>query len=91
MISKNFLYTIDNIDNEILLSDILKDLKTQITDLWRQENLVNLLMPLSIRLKFQHSNLKNLDKLRNIFYKMSIIERYTLEEFNTNNSFFKES
>ncbi len=89
MISKNFLYTIDNIDNEILLSDILKDLKTQITDLWRQENLVNLLMPLSIRLKFQHSNLKNLDKIRNIFYKMSIIERYTLEEFNTNNSFFK--
>jgi len=89
MISKNFLYKIDDINKEIFLSNILEDLKAQITDLWREENLVNLLMPLSISLKFQHSNLKELNNLRSIFYKMSIIERYTLEEFNTNNSFFK--
>ena len=46
-------------------------------------------MPLSINLKFQHKNLKNLDKLKNIFYKISIIDNFTLEEFNINNSFFK--
>ena len=46
-------------------------------------------MPLSIRLKYEHLNLKNLDNLRSIFYNMSIIESYSLEEFNTNNSFFK--
>ena len=46
-------------------------------------------MPLSINLKFQHSNLKDLDKLRNTFYKISIIDNYTLEEFNINNSFLK--
>ena len=46
-------------------------------------------MPLSIKVKFQHTNLKDLDKLRNIFYKIGIIDSYALEEFNINNSFFK--
>ena len=46
-------------------------------------------MPLSISLKYQHSKLKDLDKLRNIFYKINIIDNYTLEEFNINNSFLK--
>ena len=33
--------------------------------------------------------LKDLNKLRKTFYKISIIDNYTLEEFNINNSFFK--
>jgi len=88
-ISKNFLYKVENMNDEVVLNSVLKDLKLKITDLWKEENLVNLLMPLSIGLKYQHSNLKNLDKLRNIFYKIGMIDSYTLEEFNTNNSFFK--
>ena len=46
-------------------------------------------MPLSISLQYQHSNLEDLDKLRNIFYKIGIVDSYTLEKFNINNSFFK--
>ena len=46
-------------------------------------------MPLSIKVKYQHTNIKNLDRLMNIFYKISIIDNYILEEFNINNSFFK--
>ena len=87
--SKNILREVQNINDEIVLNSILKDLKIIITDLWKEENLVNLLMPISIKLKFQHKNLKDLDKLRNTFYKISIIDNYTLEEFNINNSFFK--
>ena len=88
-ISKNFLYEVENINDEPSLNYILKDLKLKVTDIWKEENLVNLLMPLSISLQYQHSNLEDLDKLRNIFYKISIIDSYTLEEFNINNSFFK--
>ena len=88
-INKNFLYEVDDINDESIQNSILKDLKFKITDLWKEENLINLLMPLSIRLHYQHSNLEELDKLRNIFYKIGIIDSYTLEEFNTNNSFFK--
>ena len=88
-ISKNFLYEVENINDESALNYILKDLKLRVTDIWKEENLVNLLMPLSISLQYQHSNLEDLDKLRNIFYKIGIIDSYTLEEFNINNSFFK--
>ena len=88
-ISKNFSYNIKNINNEEKLNSILVDLKIKITDLWKEENLINLLMPLSITLQYQHKNLEELDKLRNIFYNIDIIDNYTLEEFNINNSFFK--
>ena len=34
-------------------------------------------------------DLKNLEELKKIFNKISIIDNYNLEEFNINNSFFK--
>ena len=46
-------------------------------------------MPLSIRLKYEHKNLGELNKLKDIFYKVSIIDKYTLDEFNTISSYFK--
>ena len=88
-ISKNISYNVKNINDEQELIFILKDLKLMITDLWKEENLINLVMPLSIKLKFQHTNIKNLDELRNTFQKIGLINNYTLEEFNINNSFFK--
>ena len=87
--SKNISHKLDNINDELVLDSILKDLKLKITDLWKEQNIINLLMPLSINLNFQHSRLEDLDKLRNTFYKIGIIDNYTLEEFNTKNSLFK--
>ena len=88
-ISKNISHEVKNINDELILNSILKELKLEITDLWKEQNLINLLMPLSISLKFQHSKLEDLDKLRSVLYKINIIENYTLEEFNINNSLFK--
>jgi hypothetical protein len=87
--SKNISYEIKNIKDELTLNSILKDLKLEIVDLWKKQNLIDLLMPLSIKIKFQHSKLKDLDKLRKIFYKIGIIDSHTLEEFNINNSHYK--
>jgi len=87
--SKNITYELYDIKNELKLNDILKDLKMQITDIWKQENVIDLSSPLLIRIKFQHTNLQDLYKLKNTFYKISIIDNYSLEEFNINNSFFK--
>ncbi len=56
--NKNFLYEVENMNDELVLNSITKDLKFKITDLWKEENLINLLMPLSIRLSYQHSNLE---------------------------------
>ena len=87
--SKNITYELYDIKNELKLNDILKDLKMQITEIWKKENVIDLSSSLLIRIKFQHTNLQDLDKLKNIFYKISIIDNYSLEEFNINNSFFK--
>ena len=87
--SRNITYELSNMKNELKLNDILKDLKMQITDIWKKENAINLSIPLLIRIKFQHTNLRDLDKLKNTLYKISIIDNYSLEEFSINNSFFK--
>ena len=87
--SKNFIYNLKNINDELLLTDILKNLKLKITDLWKEENLVNLSMPLVVNLKYKHKNLQDLEKLKGVFYKIRIIDKSILEEFNINNSFFK--
>ena len=39
--------------------------------------------------KFEHLKIKNLNKLRNTFYKIGMIDKYILEEFNINNSHYK--
>ena len=87
--SKNISYTIIDIKDELKLNFILIDLKKQIIDIWKEVNIVNLLMPLSLKVKFTHKNLLDLDKLKNTFYKIGIIDNYTLEEFNINNSHYK--
>ena len=87
--SRNISYELKNINDKMLLNSILKDFKLKINDIWKEENLINLLMPLSIKIKFEQNNINELDKLRKVFYKISIIDDYTLEQFNINNSFFK--
>ena len=88
-VNKNILYKIKSIKDEVVLNSTLKDLKIIITDLWKKENLINLLMPLSIRVRFDHENLSDLDKIRKNFDKISIIDSYVLENFNIKNSHFK--
>jgi len=88
-ISKNLVYKIDNINNKIKMEKILKDLKLKVTDIWRKENVINLSIPLSIRIKFKSKNLKKIDDLKNALYKISIIDSHFLEEVNVNHSFFK--
>ncbi len=89
IINKNITHTKKNIKKKADQEFVLKDLKLKIIDIWKEENLVNLLMPLSIRLKYEHRNLGELSKLKDIFYKVSIIDKYTLDEFNTISSYFK--
>ena len=88
-VSKNIIYDIKNIDDKKLLNNVLKDLKLKIFDIWKEENLINLLMPLTLDLKFKYKNLNELDALNRIFTKISIIDNYKLNEFNINNSFYK--
>ena len=88
-VSKNISYKLDDVNDETKLNFILKELKMQIADIWKGENIINLAIPLSIRIKFRNKKLKDLDNLKNIFYKISIIDNSFLEEFNVNHSIFK--
>lgn len=87
--SKNISYELDDINNETRLYFILKNLKTQITEIWKKENLINPSVPLSIRIKFSYTKLQDLDQLKNIFYNIDFVNNFSLEELDINNSFFK--
>ena len=55
--TKNILYKIKNIEDKDELTFILKDLKLNISDIWKEANIVNLFMPLSITVKFKQKKL----------------------------------
>ena len=88
-ISKNISYKVSNINDELNLEPILKDLKILITDIWKEENIINLSMPLTLIIKFQHKDLKKLDELKKSLNKISIINDFSLQEFDIINSFLK--
>ena len=87
--SKNLSYQSLDINNKIKLEKILKNLKIQVTDIWKKENIINLSSPLSLRVKVKNTNPDNLNRLKNVFYKINVIDDYVLEEFNINYVFFK--
>jgi len=87
--SKNIPYELSDISDELKLNYILKDLKIKIMDIWKEENVIDFSIPLSIRVKFKYANLKDLIKLQNTFHTISTIDNYSLEQFNIINSFFK--
>ncbi len=87
--TKNINYKLEDYKNEEELNLIASDLKMQITDIWKQTNIINLLMPLSIKIKFKHSTLSDLDKIKKTFNDIDIVENYVLEELNIDHSFFK--
>ena len=88
-ISKNLYYKILDINNKNELNMILKKVKMQISDIWKAQNIINLAIPLSVTIKYQYDKLSELDRLKNIFYKISIIDNFSLTEFNTKYSIFK--
>jgi len=89
VLTKNIKYKLDYFNDKEKLSLILKELKIKITDIWKSENIINLATTLSIRVGFEYNQPKDLNKLKNVFYKIGIIDKYILEEFNINNSSFK--
>jgi len=88
-INKNFSYEISDFKDEKILSSILNDLKIKITDIWKESNIINLLMPLTVKIKFNHENLSQLNNLKDVFLKINIINHYKHEEFSIQHSIFK--
>ena len=87
--SKNISYNLDNLNDSSKFNSILKKLKIEITDIWKSENIINLTSPLAIQVRFKYNKLKDLRKLKNTFYKIGIIDKYSLVELNVNHSLFK--
>ena len=88
-LSKFISYYLKDANDDNRLNVILRELKLKINDIWKSENIVNLATPLIINAKFEYNKIKDLSNLKNILSKMNIIEKYSLEEFNINESFFK--
>ena len=88
-ISKSIYYEVNDIYNKKELDVILKKIKMQITDIWKEQNIINLTIPLTLTVKYKHKKLSELDNLKDVFYEISIIDNFKLEEFNINQSFYK--
>ena len=87
--TKNLLYKLNDIKNESKMNIVLKDLKMQVTDLWKEVNIINLSIPLAIKIKFQYEDILEIGKLEDSLKKINIINNFSLDELNINNSLYK--
>ena len=88
-VSRNISFELKNIKDEKKLNSILEQIKTQVTDIWKEENIINLAIPLTIDVIFKYKNLKDLDSLEKDLSKINLIENYSLDVININRSTFK--
>ena len=88
-VSRNISFELKNIKDEKKLNSILEQIKTQVTDIWKEENIINLAIPLTIDVIFKYKNLKDLDSLEKDLSKINLIENHSLEDVNINRSTFK--
>ena len=88
-VSRNISFELKNIKDEKKLNSILEQIKTQVTDIWKEENIINLAIPLRIDVIFKYKNLKDLDSLEKDLSKINLIENHSLEDVNINRSTFK--
>ena len=56
--------------------------------MWKKANLINIPLPLSIQVKYNHNSAKELNNLEKTLNKIHVINKYTLEKFDINNAFF---
>jgi len=89
MKTKNFSYKLNDINNKKKLVFILKDLKRNINDIWKEENVLNVSVPLLIKINYKHSKLSSLDNLKKTLFKIDIIDKFSLLEFDSTNSIFE--
>ena len=87
--SKNIFYEIDTFENTDRLNYILRNMKMQITDIWKQQNLINISIPLVINVDYKYKNLKDLEKVKNELKKITIIDQFFIDELSIKDSFFK--
>lgn len=87
--NKNFSYKLDSFKNEKKLDFITDNLKLRIIDTWKEANIVNLNLPLTIHLKFYYEHPKDFYILEKSINKIHIIDSYQVEEFNLQNTMFK--
>ena len=87
--SKNFSYELDSFQNKKKLNFITDDLKLRIIDTWKEANIVNLNLTLTIHLKFYYEHPKDFYILEKNIKKIHIIDSYEIEEFNLRNTMFK--
>tara|TARA_Y100000590_G_C15681984_1_gene1000163 strand:+ start:389 stop:1486 length:1098 start_codon:yes stop_codon:yes gene_type:complete len=86
--NENIFYDIASFDDNSRLDFIIEDLKLKILDMWKKANLINIPLPLSIQVKYNHNSAKELNNLEKTLNKIHVINKYTLEKFDINNAFF---
>ena len=90
---KNFLsnniYSLDDIENEEEIEQIILDIKDGFEDKWKLVNKINTSIELPIRLSINAKNTKFSEKLENKLLSIDLISDFSIETFNNKEIIYK--
>ena len=87
--SKKVDFELENINNEKVRQDIIRNLKFYINELWKEENLVDISAPTYLSLKTRIDDINSLREIIEKIKSISLIDSYIVEELNNNSSIIK--
>ena len=79
---KNFNYTITNLVKEEYYADITKKIKSEISDIWKAQNLIDVRTPSYLNIILNLNKQRDLLNLQIALDKISLIENYHVIELN---------
>ena len=78
--SKKLEFNLDNLNDKKTRAQILDSLKLNIYDFWKEENLIDISVPSYLTVITKIKNSGSLSDVINKFEKITLIEKYTIEE-----------
>ena len=88
VIKSNTFTNIDLVDKENI-KILVKDLKTIYEDFWKENNLINSSIKLSLTIQVDNKNLDLSSKFENTLNKIDLINSFSITRFNQNHIFYE--
>ena len=83
-INKNLIFIRSSLDQEEFYNKIISDIKKNLVDLVKSQNLIDIRTPSFLNVEFDLNKKNNLVELKNRMQKIDLIENIYIQEYNNN-------
>ncbi len=87
--SKKINFKLEDLNNKEVRNDIIRNLKSYINEIWKEENLIDIAVPSYLTVKTELKDLGSLKKVIDKIKKINLIDNYSIEQLDNQSAKIK--